>query len=243
MSTQAPGRGSNADAPLFRQVERMLTEDLAAGRLAPGDRLASERSLSQRLGVSRVTVRRALLELAARERIAPAPRQGWHVTTERRPEVALRAFPDWAPAGVLPTARALVRPASPDEREDLGLAADARVVEVERVCRRGDDVLLVGHLVLAEALAPDLGALDLGARPLADLLVERYGRLPARAESTVSSGLADDAEARLLAVPPGAPVFRVRELLFDGEGRPLQRHVTVARRAGYRLTTALTPVS
>ena len=48
------------------QIEDWLADAIAAGRLAPGDRLPTEQDLAAWLGVSRMTLRHALAELAQR---------------------------------------------------------------------------------------------------------------------------------------------------------------------------------
>jgi DNA-binding FadR family transcriptional regulator len=48
---------------LYRQIADQLTELILAGEFKPGDRLPSERDLSQQLGVSRASVREALIAM------------------------------------------------------------------------------------------------------------------------------------------------------------------------------------
>src|ERR1700751_6486109 len=49
-----------------RQIEDWLAGQIATGRLAPGDRLPGENDLAEWFGVSRMTLRHALAELARR---------------------------------------------------------------------------------------------------------------------------------------------------------------------------------
>src|SRR5262249_33704244 len=48
------------------QIEDWLADAIATGRLAPGDRLPTEQDLAEWLGVSRMTLRHALAQLAQR---------------------------------------------------------------------------------------------------------------------------------------------------------------------------------
>ena len=56
---------SDADSgwPAWKRLADVLPERIASGELAPGDRLPSEESLRQEHGLSRTTVRRAILTL------------------------------------------------------------------------------------------------------------------------------------------------------------------------------------
>ena len=49
--------------PLFHQARESIRRAILAGRLKPGDRLPSEKHLASALGVSLITLRRALEEL------------------------------------------------------------------------------------------------------------------------------------------------------------------------------------
>lgn len=46
--------------PLYLQIASSLIEQIKMGELSPGSRLPSERTLSEQLSVSRMTVRQAL---------------------------------------------------------------------------------------------------------------------------------------------------------------------------------------
>src|SRR3954452_3331714 len=54
-----------SSTPLHVQIRQLLSDEIASGALQPGTDLPSEPDLSIRFGVSRMTVRQALGELAA----------------------------------------------------------------------------------------------------------------------------------------------------------------------------------
>ena len=52
------------ELPLYEQVRQSLATAISRGEYGPGDRLPSETTLAQEMGVNRLTVRRAIEELA-----------------------------------------------------------------------------------------------------------------------------------------------------------------------------------
>ena len=55
----------NADLPAYEQVKAWIRQHIASGQWKPGDPVPSEAALIEQFGVSRMTVNRALRELAA----------------------------------------------------------------------------------------------------------------------------------------------------------------------------------
>src|SRR5262245_4348699 len=58
------GVTAGAGVPLHRQLFLVLHDEIARGALTPGDVLPTEQTLCDQFGVSRITVRRALADLA-----------------------------------------------------------------------------------------------------------------------------------------------------------------------------------
>src|SRR6202044_970143 len=63
---QAPEIVRGPGTTLYGQIEDWLAGEIAAGALVPGDRLPTEHDLAGWFGVSRMTLRHALAELARR---------------------------------------------------------------------------------------------------------------------------------------------------------------------------------
>ena len=129
-------RGSE---PLYAQVMQRLRADLADGRLKVGQRLAPERELCARFGISRNTLRRALLDLEEQGLLAAAGRDGWYVAASPLVELARgpHSLTAWArEAGLVLTSRVMhqrLRPASPLEAAALGVEEAAGLFELERL--------------------------------------------------------------------------------------------------------------
>jgi DNA-binding FadR family transcriptional regulator len=77
-------------ARLYQQVAATIERAIAQGQYQPGQRIASERDLAEELGVSRPTVRRAVIALEMRGLLESRQGSGVYV---RRPSVAAPASP------------------------------------------------------------------------------------------------------------------------------------------------------
>src|SRR3546814_11564766 len=55
-----------SNAPLYLQLARNLREHIESGGVEPGEPLPSERELSERMGMSRVTIRKGIQKLIER---------------------------------------------------------------------------------------------------------------------------------------------------------------------------------
>ncbi|MEO1705285.1 MAG: GntR family transcriptional regulator [Pseudomonadota bacterium] len=70
-----------------QRIEAALRDDIAAGALAPGERL-DEVSLSERFGVSRTPIREVLTRLTAQGILVPGEKRGVRVAQYTREELA-----------------------------------------------------------------------------------------------------------------------------------------------------------
>lgn len=71
---------------LYQQVATAVAAHIASGVYTPGSRLPSERDLAEEYGVSRPTVREAMIALEIRGLVDARPGSGIYVTAARAPE-------------------------------------------------------------------------------------------------------------------------------------------------------------
>jgi DNA-binding FadR family transcriptional regulator len=117
--TAGPDRDAAVDAaaPIripqrYEQVVQRLAADVLAGRLAPGERLPSERDLARALGVGRASVREAIAALQNEGVLETRPGSGSFVAADAPARLAGSAAElphDAGPSDVL-EARALLEP-------------------------------------------------------------------------------------------------------------------------------------
>jgi DNA-binding GntR family transcriptional regulator len=69
--------------PAYQQLAGLLRDEIAAGRLAAGERVPSARTLSQEHGIAMGTVMRALNALRDEGLIVAVPGRGFYVPPRR----------------------------------------------------------------------------------------------------------------------------------------------------------------
>jgi GntR family transcriptional regulator len=243
--------GRDAAEPLWMQVSRLLAEQIANGVIRSGSRLPSERELCERLDVSRVTVRRALRELAREGLVRQSSTRGWFVAGARlaEPPNVLQSLTSMAEArgfAIATHVLALVsRAAQLDEAEELRIVPGAPVADLERLRRLDGIPFAVDASVLPLARFPGLLETELEDRSLYATLEERFGAVATRADYALDADRAASHDAALLEIEPGSPVLVARQITFDQHGEPFElgRIVYPAGRYRFRATLIKPPIA
>lgn len=234
----SPGTG-----PLYLQLQRRISEAVAAGRLAPGDSLPAERDIAQMTGLSRVTVRKAVQALVAQGTLVQRRGSGTFVAPKvERLEQALSLLTsfteDMARRGrsveSVWLSRAIHAPA-PEEMMALGLGADDRVARLERV-RRSDGVpLAIERASLPVALLPDPAAVETSLYAVLD----QRGLRPVRAVQRISAANLGPRDAEVLGVTPGAAGLRIERVSYLPSGRVVEFTRSIYRGDAYDFAVEL----
>lgn len=228
----------------YQRVQEELAEEIERGRRPPGSRLPPERALAEHFGVSRVTLRHALEELA-RVGVVTRLGTGWAVVsaTLGEPPNVLMSFSEMAASrGLTPGGRVLgreTRAATIDEAEALGLAPGAPLLELERLRSMDGVPILIDRTRVPLAVAPGLDEVDLASGSLYEVLEGRYGIRPTRARFTVEAIAADARRARLLELESGQPLLRCLQQTEDETGRSIELCEMVYRGDRYRFRATL----
>jgi GntR family transcriptional regulator len=228
----------------YQLVREELEAEIERGRRPVGSRLPPERALAQHFGVSRVTLRRSLEEMARAGTIARSG-AGWMVASPAigEPPNVLMSFSEMAASrGLKAGARVLdrrQRPATIDEADALGLAPGAPLFELERLRSLDDVPILIDRTRIPLSLTPGLFEMDLDGRSLYEALEQTFGLRPARARLTVEAIPADERRARLLGLEPGEPLLLCRQQSEDQAGRQIELCDMVYRGDRYRFMATL----
>lgn len=211
-----------------KQVYLVLRDRILGGAVGFGDRLPTENELAEIHGVSRVTVRRALGELA-RERLIERRRSaGTHVIYRPAPGPISADI-----SGVLANLTDMGRrtavklltfdyvPAEGPVAQALGVGPDQFLQRSVRV-RSVDGVpfsYLTAHV--PESVSITFTKQELGTRPLLELL-ERAGVKVEHAHQRISAALATPDVAAALEVRIGSPLIELVRVVSDATGRGVE---------------------
>ena len=214
---------------LHGQIEDWLAGQIATGALAPGDRLPAEHDLAEWFGVSRMTLRHALAELARRGLVTKTVgRHGGTVVAAAKLEQDLTTLAGFSEQlrrhGMVAGARVLSarsRRAGATAAAALRLGEEDPVYEVRRV-RLGDGrPIALERSLFPAARFPGLLEFRLDGS-LYELLEVRYGLRPHRARESLEPVTAGVREAEALDVAEGAPLMQVERTAYARSGEPLE---------------------
>jgi GntR family transcriptional regulator len=230
--------------PLYFQIKTQLLEAIERGQLKPGDRVPSERELTERYGVSRMTVRQALVELESQGYLHRVQGSGTFVNTPKleQPLVALTSFTEemyrrgLAPSSQLLSAQQVV----PGRRAGQALAIPETepVVRLERLRLASGQPMAVEVVHMPATLVPGLLDLDLSSS-LYTILKERYGFTLNRGMQSLEAVAARSSEAKVLGVKEGTPLLMLERVSRDQYGRQVEYTQSCYRGDRYRFTVEL----
>jgi GntR family transcriptional regulator len=219
--------------PKYHRIYLVLREQLHEGRFADG--LPGELALMQQFGVARVTVRRALEQLAGEGLVSREPGRGTRPIErlDRRAAGVANHSTRTQLTGLLENLvsmglRTSVKvlevdtvSASDAVAGALGLAPGDRVQKAVRVRSTREGPLSHITTYVPADVARRFGRRELARKPIL-LLLEEAGVKVGRAVQTISAQLADAQVAGHLDVAVGSALLAVRRLIHDENERPVQ---------------------
>lgn len=239
-----PSRFAGA-VPLYIQIAEGFLDQIESGELSPGDRLPSERRLSETLGVNRMTLRRALRLLEDQGLIVRRRGNGTYIAEPKIERQASRLVPfsrgmerrGYAPGATVITVEQ--RPAESAVARELGLAVSAPVYFVCRLRLVNQEPVMLERFTMSARRFPGFDRYDLSNRSTYDLMEKEYGVTAVRARQSLEPVVATEYEAKLLGIKPGAPLMLERRLSLDQDDRPVEYGKDLYRGDRFRFVTEI----
>lgn len=226
--------------PLYHQIFLVLRDRIHSGAYPTGSVLPGEQELSKLLAVSRITVKRALNELAAHGFVTRHRGRGTVVMYNAGAPVVEGRFDtlfDALQRMGLETQVELIDVADISADSELaavmGLEDGEKVQRAVRLRRLEGDTFsyLLTHVPLD--IARQYTREELASEPLLTLL-KRAGAEAAEADQTITAAAAEPHVASVLKVAPGSPLLKITRIMRDRRGRVVQHIIAFYRPERFR---------
>lgn len=231
--------------PLYYQIQQQLLEGIRSGELKAGDHLPSEQEIAARLRVSRMTARLAIKSLCDLGIVYSKQGKGSFVSglkLEKNFRQVLSFTEEMVQSGRRPESRTLdfgVILAEGEVAQALGLHPHEKVNRLRRL-RIADAVPMgIETSYIPERLCPGLKAVFDRRGSLYEILAKRYGIQMAIADEEVEAGLAKTADARLLRIAKGSPVFIFTRTSYVQQGQAAEFVRSTYRADRYKIVNRL----
>ena len=224
-----------------RELRSRLRELIAASR--PGARLPSERQLSARWGVARMTVRHAMDALVAEGLVERRQGSGTYVAPQPFVRfLGLTSFTqDMRERGLTPGSRLLAfqsRVADAALSARLQIPVGEPVLCFTRLRLGSDEPMAIETVWIRRALVPGLEAADLDGS-LYEILARRYGIVTGSASVRIEP-IVPNAETReQMAIPEDQACLRLRMVDSDTRGRIVMAADCIYRGDHYQLNAQI----
>ena len=238
-------------SPAAMSVQRVTKQSVARQQvfdliqqLGVGTAIPSERQLCVDLGVSRLTVRAALDDLAREGYLIRRRGSGTYVQQPKiAQELTMTSFSeDMRRRGMVPGSRTLSMTstlAGARLGRFLQVSPSEKILVIKRLRLADGETMAIETLHLPDALFPGLTAKDLSGS-FYDLLSDRYGIAIASGTQAIEPTVTNEEESAALGVPLHSPAFLFERTSRDQLDRTVEFVHSVYRGDRYRIVTELT---
>jgi GntR family transcriptional regulator len=213
----------NNGMPAYQRIQNAILSRLENGQLKPGDVVDSERELARIHGVSLMTARHALAGLEREGKVVRRRGAGTFVAPPKIHFNKLMSYTEqMAGRGLKISSKLLslnVVNTEPEVAARLALPASSPLIKLERLRFGGDEPFAIETCYLS---ADEFGGViraRLDRVSLFSILEHDYGLQIAHADEEVDATTADAHSARLLRIPQGSALLRLRQEIFSTQGK------------------------
>lgn len=234
--------------PLYHRLYVILRERIVNGTYTQGQILPSEGELMTSFGVSRITAKRALNDLAAEGLVERSRGRGTTVTeagASLRVGSPIPASIDGLLANLSVIGHGTTVEiegfeyiaAQDDAAEQLQIAPGTTIQRASRIRRLNGEPFSHSISHVLESVGRTYTAEDMLKLPLIDL-IHRSGITIGRVQQVITSVLANETDARILNVAVGSPLLKLRRVFIDIHEVPIDyaEILYTPERFEYRMT-------
>ena len=244
---QEPTKSYAFSIPLFIQMAERLIGQIESGDLSPGEQLPPERDLSGKIGVTRMTLRRALQVLESQGLIVRKHGVGTFIAEpkiDRQMEIVFRFTSGIQNRGLTPGAEIVSIEqilAAQVLAKDLDLPVFAPVYSILRLRSINQEPVMLESYKIPVQRFPGLERYDLEKRSIYEIMEIEYGVPITRARQSFEPIIATEFEANILKIKIGEALMLEKRLSYDSNNRPVEYGNDRYRGDRFRFVTEAAP--
>ena len=231
--------------PLYHQIYILIRDKILSGAYPNGELIPTEKQLEHTFNVSRITVKRALDELA-KEGLVTRQRGRGTMVTYTAPVSSSFGDMDGLLGDMLNIALETkvqilefnYAKASPQVTDALKLSPESLVQYARRIRTKDGTPFSYVTTYVPENIGRSFKRNDLKNQPIL-ALIEKTGVSINRARQTVTATLADGITGPALNVGIGSPLLKVTRIVYDTDDRPVEYIIIYYWPGLYRLNLDL----
>lgn len=234
--TILPTINFSSHIPYYLQLIELLKDQIQDKKWAPGEQIPGEQELCDMYGVSRTVVRQALRELELSGIINRRKGKGTFISEPKINEGLIQKltgfYQDMVERGLNPVTQVLhqrIAPASEKVAAFLDIPVGTLVVDMQRLRFINDEPILLVTTYIPLDVYPPLATVDLTNRSLYEFLEKEGGIFITRGRRYIEAVLANETEADLLEVEPGAPLMMLDSVSYSASGQPIEYYHALHR--------------
>jgi GntR family transcriptional regulator len=218
----------NSPLPRYYQLKEIMRERVQSEEWKPGDLIPSERELSEKYGISRMTARQALTDLVNEGLFYREQGKGTFVSQRKITQQLIRLTgftEDIKARGQKPGTKVLsaeMLPADETTAEKLRIDPGTLIFRLQRLRLADDEPLAIELSQISFKGCERLLEEDLEQNSLYRLIETQYGIPLMEADQELEAGLAGSEEAQLLKISPGRPVLFTRRITYTERNQPIE---------------------
>jgi GntR family transcriptional regulator len=209
--------------PAYKRIQGAILKRLESGQLKPGDAVHSERELAKIHRVSLMTARHALAGLENEGMVVRRRGAGTFVAPPKIHFNKLMSYTEQMSGRSLAVSSKLLFLGMINTEQEiaarLALPATSPLIKIERLRLGVDEPFAIETCYLSAEDFAGLTQAPLDRVSLFSILEHDYGLEIAHADEEIDATTADPHTARLLGIASGAPVLRIRQVIYSTKGK------------------------
>lgn len=231
---------------LHQQLNDALLEEIL--QMKPGEKIPSERQLCDIYGVSRTTVRNAILDLEYQGKLRRIQGKGTFVLDPKDSRENLSHYYSFTEEtkkrGMIPRSALLeyhIVAASTLVKDALSLASGEDVIEFLRLRIANEEPMMLERTFIPYSYFSEVTKKMLESSPLYDIFEKSYNRKIYTVNERFSVALLDSKQAELLGEKAHHPCLKIERRSYDADGIALEFTISVAAGNKFNYETTYNP--